>query len=428
VFKHLLAGAACVALLGVAAPASAASGPEMPGMALQSSPISVQGLDSFYARRGNAPLWLGSNTAAASALISVLERSSLDGFAEGPTIARQVQALIARGDTAAADRLLSAGWVGYVETLQRPPLGVTYVDKWLAPQRQTAAQIIAQTASAPSLAQHVQSIARVNPLYARIRDAAWSQMQAGGSVDPRVLISLDRVREMPSQHKYVMVDAAAARLYMIQDGQIVDSMRVAVGKPGEETQTPMLASTIYYATVNPYWHVTDELVQSLIAKNVLQQGLGYLTSHGYQVMPADENDDTLLNPAKIDWHAVAAGDLKVRVRQLPGPANSMGKVKFGFRNDDGIYLHDTPNKDLFGQDDRTVSHGCIRLEDAQRLEHWALDGAQPMTAGAENNVLLPTPLPIYITYLTAQAHDGQLTFIDDVYGRDASAMQVASLR
>ena len=225
-----------------------------------------------------------------------------------------------------------------------------------------------------------------------------------------------------------MVDAAAARLYMIEDGRVVDSMKVAVGKPGAKTQTPMLASTIYYATVNPYWHVGPELVRSLIAKNVLEQGVGYLQRQGYQVMPADPDDDRLLDPTTVDWHAVADGSLQVRVRQLPGPANSMGHVKFGFPNAYDIYLHDTPVKELFAQDDRTISHGCIRLEDAQRLERWMLGGRDTVADAPEQNVPLPTPVPIYVTYLTAQAHGGQLSFVDDIYGRDAQAERMAALR
>jgi murein L,D-transpeptidase YcbB/YkuD len=303
-----------------------------------------------------------------------------------------------------------------------------YADQWVMPRRDSPMQILQRTAGAQSLSSYVRSVSEVNPLYAQLRDAAWAQMQSGASLDPRVLTSLDRARERPFQDKYVMVDAAAARLYMIQDGRIVDSMKVAVGKPGEKTQTPMLASTIYYATVNPYWHVSGDLVRSLIAKNVLEQGLGYLKSHGYQVMPADANDDTLLDPSKVDWHAVADGSLQVRVRQLPGPANSMGRVKFGFPNAYDIYLHDTPSKDLFAQDDRTISHGCIRLEDAQRLERWMLDGQRPTATAAEDNVPLPTPVPIYVTYLTAQVSGGQLSFVDDIYGRDADAERMAALR
>lgn len=434
---RLLAGAAYAALLGLAVPVSAATSPELPGAALV-SPSATQAVNAFYASRGGAPLWLrsGADSGAARSLIAILQRAPIDGLAAGPALAAQAQALMARAEfgdqaaLAAADRQLSLAWVSYVQTLQRPPAGMIYADAWVTPRRDTPMQILQRAAAAPSLAAYVRSVSQVNPLYAELRDAAWIQAQSsGGQVDPRVLVSLDRARDMPFQKKYIMVDAAAARLYMIEDGRIVDSMKVVVGRAGPRTQTPMLASTIYYATLNPYWHVDGELVRSLIAKNVLEQGLGYLKSHGYQVMPADENDDTLLDPSKIDWQAVRNGSLEVRVRQLPGPGNSMGHVKFGFPNAYDIYLHDTPMKDLFAQDDRTVSHGCIRLEDAERLGRWML-GRDPTaeSTAPEQNVPLPTPVPIYVTYLTAQAHDGQLSFVDDIYGRDAQVTaEVAAL-
>jgi murein L,D-transpeptidase YcbB/YkuD len=438
VITRLLAGAAGAALLGIAMPVSAATSPELPAAGIQVSPSASQAVNAFYASRGGAPLWLraGADSGAARSLIGILERSPLDGLDNGPALAAQAQALMARasgGDPAAlgaADRLLSAAWVAYVEKLQRPPSGMIYADSWVTPKRDTPMQILQRTASAPSLAAYVRTVSQVNPLYAGLRDAAWAQAQSnGGQVDPRVLVSLDRARDMPFQSKYVMVDAAAARLYMIEDGRIVDSMKVVVGKAGPHTQTPMLASTIYYATLNPYWHVDGELVRSLIAKNVLEQGLGYLKSHGYQVMPADENDDRLLDPSKVDWQAVRDGSLEVRVRQLPGPANSMGRVKFGFPNAYDIYLHDTPGKELFAQDERGLSHGCIRLQDAERLAHWMMGRDQQSESTLpEQNVALPTPVPIYVTYLTAQAQDGQLSFVDDIYGRDAQAMTVAALR
>jgi len=202
-------------------------------------------------------------------------------------------------------------------------------------------------------------------------------------------------------------------------------MKVIVGKADPSTQTPMIASTIYYATLNPYWHVSSEMVRSLIARNVLDQGLSYLKVHGYQVMAADGSGQ-LLDPAKVDWHSVAAGGETVQVRQLPGPANSMGRIKIPFPNGSDIYLHDTPNKNLFASDDRTLSHGCIRLEDAERLGRWLM-GREPQAASAdpELNVLLPAPVPIYVTYLTAQVRDGRIALLDDIYGRDS---QVASLR
>ena len=432
---RLLAGAAAAALTVLCVPAYAAS-PELPAAGMTSASAG-QAVAAFYASRHGAPLWLrsGAESGAARELIGVLARAPLDGLQSGPAFAAQAQSRMARaqaGDGAAlasADRLLSTAWVMYVQALQRPASGVIYADAWARPRSLSPAQILAQAASAQSLPGHIRSVSEVNPLYAQLRDAAWAQMQSnGGAFDPRVLTSLDRIRENPSQSRYVIVDSAAARLYMIDGGRVVDSMKVIVGKPEAGTQTPMLASTIYYATLNPYWHVSPELVRSLTAKNVLEQGLGYLSSHGYQVLSAD-GSNRLLDPAKVDWRAVANGTESVRVRQLPGPANSMGHVKFGFPNAYDIYLHDTPNKDLFAQDDRTLSHGCIRLEDAERLGRWMM-GRDPETASntPEQNVALPTPVPIYVTYLTAQVDGGQLSFVDDTYGRDAQAMRVAALR
>ena len=223
-----------------------------------------------------------------------------------------------------------------------------------------------------------------------------------------------------------MVDTAGARLYMIEDGRIIDSMKVIVGKADPSTQTPMLASTIYYATLNPYWHVSQEILRGTIAPNVVSLGLGYFRSRGYQVLGSD---GSLLDPAKVDWRAVAAGRESVRVRQLPGPANSMGRIKIGFPNDSDIYLHDTPNKALFAQDDRNLSHGCVRLEDAERLGRWLLGrDAEAASAEPEQQVLLPKPVPIYMTYLTAHVEDGRLAFVDDIYGRDSQPQQLAALR
>ena len=420
----MLAGAACAALMIPAVPALAANSPNLAPTSFASAGDPT--VAAFYASRRGAPLWFshGPDSAAARELFSVLERAPLDGFDAGPALAAQAQLLIGRGDLAGADRILSAAWVRYVGALQTPPSGMIYADSWVRPRRDSAATILARASVAPSLSAHVRQVSSVNPVYNELREAAWSAMQAtGGRIDSRVLTSLDRVRDMPFQKRYVMVDAASARLYMIEDGRVVDQMKVIVGK--SSAPTPMLASTIYYATLNPYWHVSGDMIRSLIAPNVLQQGMTYLKSHGYQVMAADGPDGDeakLLDPSKIDWRAVANGQLQVKVRQLPGPANSMGHMKFGFPNSYDIYLHDTPNKDLFASDDRDLSHGCIRLEDAERLGRWMLQrDPHAVTHEAEQNVALPTPVPIYITYMTAYSDGGQLAFADDPYGKDAGA-------
>lgn len=202
--------------------------------------------------------------------------------------------------------------------------------------------------------------------------------------------------EAPRQGRVVFVDAAAARLYMIEDGEVIDSMRVIVGKGGA---TPTLKSTLHYATLNPYWYVPPDLARKIIAPNVLKQGASYLKANGYEVVSAFNRDAEVLSHKDVDWRAVAAGKATAFVRQRPGPTNSMGRMKFGFGNAAGIYLHDTPKKELFSQDQRDLSNGCVRLEDAPRLARWLL-GRNPVAAdNPDQHVALPRPASIVITYL-----------------------------
>ncbi len=207
----------------------------------------------------------------------------------------------------------------------------------------------------------------------------------------------------PQHGRYLLVDAASARLFMVEDGEVTDSMRVIVGKPA--SQTPTIASKIYYATLNPYWNVPADLAQKLIAPRVLAQGIKYLTSHRYQVLASYDDGAPEIAPDSVDWKAVAAGRATVKVRQLPGPANSMGQIKFGFPNASGVFLHDSPEKELFESDQRALSNGCVRLEDAPRLARWLM-GRDPSEFGSqpEEHVLLPQAVPIYITYLNAPAN------------------------
>ena len=204
--------------------------------------------------------------------------------------------------------------------------------------------------------------------------------------------------EIPARGRSILVDAASARLYMLEDGRPVDSMKVIVGKPS--ARTPAVKSLLYAATLNPYWHVPVDLAKSIIAPRVLKDGMSYLEERGYEVVSTFGKDARVLDASQVDWQAVADGEEKVFVRQRPGPANSMGQMKFGFANNNGIFLHDTPRKELFSEEDRDLSAGCVRLEDAERLASWLL-GHEPEleSAAPEQQVALPKPVPIVITYL-----------------------------
>jgi murein L,D-transpeptidase YcbB/YkuD len=222
-----------------------------------------------------------------------------------------------------------------------------------------------------------------------------------GTVFPQMYVNSLPGAEIPVHGRYVLVDAASARLYMMEDGRVRDSMKVIVGKP--DTPTPELKSVINYETLNPYWHVTPDLAKTLIAPRVLQEGDAYLARQGYEVLTGWGPDARVLSPDSVDWKAVAAGNAQVYVRQRPGPANSLGHFKFDLPNGDGIYLHDTPRKELFDQDTRALSHGCVRLEDAPRLAAWLLGKDPPAASTPEQHVLLPRPVPIKISYLDTRS-------------------------
>lgn len=248
-------------------------------------------------------------------------------------------------------------------------------------------------------------------------------LNRGASHYERIIgINLDRLRGLPlGGERYVLVDTAAAQLRMIEDGRTVDTMRVVVGKRG--AQTPPLAAFIRYAVVNPYWNVPPDLVQNSIAPQVLREGLGALKRRNY-VLSTDWQSDKQLNPREIDWPAVAAGRKTVWVRQLPGGGNMMGAVKFMLPNEYGIYLHDTPNKLLFQRDERRLSNGCVRLEDAPRLARWLFNGRQVLDGSStpEKRVDLLKPVPVFITYLTASFEGGRILFRPDVEQRDAALL------
>jgi murein L,D-transpeptidase YcbB/YkuD len=187
---------------------------------------------------------------------------------------------------------------------------------------------------------------------------------------------------------------------MVEDGRVRDSMKVIVGKP--DTPTPALKGVLNYETLNPYWHVTREVAKEVIAPRVLREGDAYLNKQGYEVVTSFGNPQPL-SPDDVDWKGVAEGKVIVKVRQKPGPANSLGRFKFDIPNSDGIYLHDTPKKELFAQDERALSHGCVRLEDAERLAEWLLGKDPPVVTVPEQHVALPRPVPITIAYLGSNA-------------------------
>ena len=220
----------------------------------------------------------------------------------------------------------------------------------------------------------------------------------------QIAANLERYRWMPRDlgTRYIMVNVPQFYLHAYDSGQKVLDMKVIVGQEYEDKATPVFSDSMEFVVFRPYWNVTP----AIAAKEIFPKEAsnpGYLAANNMEVY----ND-----------HGRQA------VRQLPGPKNSLGLVKFMFPNDFNIYLHDTPNDELFKKDVRAFSHGCIRLEKPAELAQWVLgwpaDRVQQAMQNGPNNkqVNLPHKIPVYIVYFTAFVENGQLGFGNDLYERD----------
>lgn len=367
----------------------------------------------------------GSRGAAAE-LIRLTATAQADSLDAKRYRARDLPRLVRAAESgnpqaiARADRALSDLFVRYAQDLRRAPnVGVVYVDGELRPQAPSAAALLAAASAAPNLAAYIRDMGWMHPYYAQLR-----RQLTDNRLDPAtrrlVQTNMTRVRSLPASGRYVMVNVAAQRLFMIDNNQTVDMMRVVVGKP--VYPTPMMAGLIRYTSLRPYWNVPSDLAAERIVPNVIKGGTPYLRAKGYQVLSDWSDKAKVVSPASVDWQAVAAGRKEVRLRQLPGPSNSMGDMKFMFPNAQGIYLHDTPQDELFGEAARLFSGGCVRLEAAHRLAAW-LYGKPLKAKGAapEQKVPLTKPVPVYLTYLTAVPSGTELAFYEDIYKRDAAA-------
>lgn len=379
-------------------------------------------LDAFYLARGNRPLWLTGTGKQAQILLDILRTSDADGLVPDRNRIESLEQVLRElrhlnhTTNPKNDRLFTDAFVDHVRNVRRlKNCDMIWVDPELRPSVVFPRRLLDEAAAAPSLEAYLAEMRWTNPIYAGLRRA----IIAGGGNRDLLAPNLDRARALPSgSGRYVIVNAAAAQLTMVDGGKAVGTMRVVVGKP--IYPTPMMAALIRFTSLNPYWNVPPDLAAERIAPEVIKQGQAFLKLKGYQVLASWDDDAKPIDPTRVNWPAVAAGRREVRIRQLPGPSNAMGQMKFMFPNALGIYLHDTPDKQLLSEASRLFSGGCVRLEDAPRLARWLYEGKPPSTASArpEQRVNLPQPVPVFLTYLTAVPGEGGITYYPDVYHRD----------
>ena len=233
----------------------------------------------------------------------------------------------------------------------------------------------------------------------------------------QIALNMERWRWLPRDlgDRYILVNIPEMRLEVWDRGTVPLSMRVVVGKP--DTPTPIFNDEMTHIVFAPYWNVPADIAKKETLPSVVRDP-GFLDRMNMAVVDAGGHE---VNPESIDL----ASPGSYRFRQRPGSSNALGLVKFMFPNQFNVYLHDTPADSLFERASRSLSHGCVRLEQPEKLAEYALRDqpewtaeriAQAMHAAEERTVKLSSPIPVYLGYWTSrEAPDGTMHFRKDLY-------------
>lgn len=229
--------------------------------------------------------------------------------------------------------------------------------------------------------------------------------------------------------RFVMVNIPAAEIEAVENGRVVQRHTAIVGKV--DRQTPVLSSKINQIIINPYWNAPVSIVRKDIIPEV-RKNPDYLEQMNIDILGPDGQK---VDPMSIDWSTDEAA--KYRFRQQPGEINAMSSVKINFPNQYAVYMHDTPQQNLFRDEERFYSSGCVRVRNVRDLVTWLLKNTDgwdrrrfEMAIKTEENfpVKLADPVPVHFVYITAwSTGDDVVQFRDDIYGRDgASELQISN--
>ncbi|EPK4609450.1 L,D-transpeptidase [Citrobacter freundii] len=280
------------------------------------------------------------------------------------------------------------------------------------------------------------------------RFQTWQGLGADGAIGPAtrdwlnvtpaqragvLALNIQRLRLLSSELSTgIMVNIPAYSLVYYQNGNQVLASRVIVGRP--DRKTPMMSSALNNVVVNPPWNVPPTLARKDILPK-LWNDPGYLERHGYTVMRGWNSKETI-DPWQVDWATITASNLPFRFQQAPGARNSLGRYKFNMPSSDAIYLHDTPNHNLFQKDTRALSSGCVRVNKASELANMLLQDAgwndtrisDALKQGDTRYVNIRQNIPVNLYYLTAfVGPDGRTQYRTDIYNYDLTARSSAQI-
>ncbi|PHM61295.1 L,D-transpeptidase [Xenorhabdus ishibashii] len=243
-------------------------------------------------------------------------------------------------------------------------------------------------------------------------------------------LNIQRLRIIPGNiPTSILVNIPNYSLSYYLDGKEVLSSKVVVGRPSRKT--PIMSSELNNVVINPPWNVPTSMTRKDIAPRAMRDS-GYFRTRGYTVFSSWSNDAKVIDPSSINWSVITPNNFPYRIRQAPGPTNSLGRFKFNMPNSEAIYLHDTPNQASFSREMRAVSSGCVRVNKAPELANMLLGKAgwdktkvnSSLKTWSTKYVNIPQKIPVFLYYQTAWVdEEGNPQYRDDIYDYDKNARQ-----
>ncbi len=256
--------------------------------------------------------------------------------------------------------------------------------------------------------------------------------ESKGARIAKVELALEQLRWLPSElpDRYVLLNTPSFMASYFEGGRKALSMRAIYGKA--ETQTYVFNDKVSYVEFHPYWGMPRSILVNTYLPR-LQRDPSYFDRGGYEVT---DGSGRRIPSTSINWYQYGA-NIPFNVRQLPGPRNALGELKIMFPNKHAIYMHDTPDRELFARENRAISNGCVRLEDPRAMAAavlgWDRQDVSRRLDGPHSRQNLDVNVPVFLTYFTAWPEDGaEIVYYNDVYGRDARLLtaleRIASVR
>ncbi|MCE2926172.1 MAG: L,D-transpeptidase family protein [Rickettsiales bacterium] len=228
----------------------------------------------------------------------------------------------------------------------------------------------------------------------------------------------------PAERRLIIVNIPEFMLHAYQDGKEVASMKVVVGTPKD--QTPQFTRNMTYVSFNPHWGVPIRIAAEEMLPKIMEDP-EFFTKQDFALYELTADGRSEIQPETVDWSVYNKDHFPFLLRQRPGKGNALGKIKFGLKDSNAIYLHDTSAPKFFLRDVRAFSHGCIRVEKPYELAKFVFDGHEKITPermetlyqGDESRIITIPAIPVHTVYWSAWADsEGTAHFRKDVYGLD----------